>query len=248
MAWLCTLGRGSLGYLPRDYFDAPIEDDGSGRGGGGGGGGGGNSAQPWEQEFDRTPYPGNFHDMSEALNLFALVVCFVSVFPAAPVILIAMNLLHIRMSAYNMVAKSRRPVPEAVNGLGLWCELVDIVGIMCILTNSGIIVFTCNYFDDQSDQFKFLLWLTSVTAFLVIRGAMQHFIPDEPFGLGDVRKRHRFLRLKHVFGFVEVRVQISNIYAYTEAINLRFTQYIIDTSSQFNRVEAYPNPIQSDPI
>ena len=53
------------------------------------------TAQPWEQEYDREPYPGNFKDMSEAINLFSLVVCFVSVFPAAPIFLIAMNLVRI---------------------------------------------------------------------------------------------------------------------------------------------------------
>ena len=30
-----------------------------------------------------------------------------------------------------------------------------------------------------------------------------YVIPDEPFGLSDVRKRHAFLKRKHVFGFVE---------------------------------------------
>ena len=32
---------------------------------------------------------------------------------------------------------------------------------------------------------------------------MQWAIPAEPFGLADLRKRHRFLRLKHIFGFIE---------------------------------------------
>jgi hypothetical protein len=74
------------------------------------------SAQPWEQELSKEVYEGVFSDMAEALLLLALVSSFFSVFPAAPLFLVLMNLLEIRMDAYKMMHATRRPIPQAVSG------------------------------------------------------------------------------------------------------------------------------------
>ena len=192
-----TLARGYFGYMPKDYFSTAslLADAGDAAGEGG--------AQPWEQEFSREAYEGVFNDMAEATLLLMLVASFFAVFPAAPIFLVLMNLLEIRMDALKMMTRVRRPAPEAATGIGLWEDIVDLIAVSAALTNCALVVFTTNTFADYSLVTRFLIWFTATSAFIVLRYVLVYAIPTEPFGLSDVRKRHKFLRAKHVFGFVE---------------------------------------------
>jgi hypothetical protein len=187
--------RGYFGYLPSDYFVAVDPNAGMAKVG--------DNAQPWEQEYDREPYEGVFDDMVETLLLLCLVTSFFSIFPSAPLFLVITNLLEIRMDAHKMMTKVRRPLPESASGMGLWVDLMDLVSIIAALSNSAIVVFTTNSFASYSVVNRYLVWLVTVTVMLIIRSFLVWYIPAEPFGLSDVRKRHKFLRLKHVFGFME---------------------------------------------
>jgi hypothetical protein len=132
-----------------------------------------------------------------------LVTCFFVVFPAAPLVLVFTNLLEIRMDAHKMMAKVRRPVPEASAGVGMWESVVDLLAIMAAFTNSAVVVFTTQSFSEYSATFKCLLWLGAASAFLVLRACLIVVTPGVPQRLQTVRKRHKFLALKHVFGFME---------------------------------------------
>jgi len=196
LAW-CA--RGYFGYLPRDYFtssssqaaaaaSAQNSED---------------AAQPWEQEFTREEYEGVFSDMAEVILLLMLVTCFFVVFPAAPLVLVFTNLLEIRMDAHKMMSKVRRPVPEASSGVGMWVHVVDLLAVLAAFINSAIVVFTTQSFSEYSTIFKALLWLSAASVFLVVRAGLIVSIPGVPPHLATVRKRHKFLTLKHVYGFME---------------------------------------------
>ena len=195
LAW-CA--RGYFGYLPRDYFTSA-----SSQAAAAAGQNSDDAAQPWEQEFTREEYEGVFSDMAEVILLLMLVTCFFVVFPAAPLVLVFTNLLEIRMDAHKMMSKVRRPVPEASSGVGMWVHVVDLLAVLAAFINSAIVVFTTQSFSEYSTVFKALLWLGAASVFLAVRAFLIVLIPGVPPHLATVRKRHKFLTLKHVYGFME---------------------------------------------
>jgi hypothetical protein len=56
--------------------------------------------------------------------------------------------------------------------MGMWTEVMDLVAVMAAFTNSAIIVFTTNTFEEYKSSDKFLIWLSATMVLLVLRGVL----------------------------------------------------------------------------
>lgn len=159
--------------------------------------------QQFDKEIDREEFEDTIEEMAQVVNLYGLVTCFVTVFPAGPLVALILNLYEIRSDAHKMMVENRRPIPELVQDIGMWQSLLDMLGVACILCNTGLIVFTTNTFKAYALETKWLIFLLAEITQMVARNFLQYITPDEPGDLNDIKARHKFLVKKHIHGFVE---------------------------------------------
>ena len=84
----------------------------------------------------------NFHDYSSVIVQFCFVLFFSPVFPLAPLIAMINNICLLRLSAYKVCYTRQRPIALKAAGLGVWEDVLQIMSVMGILTNCGIMGYT----------------------------------------------------------------------------------------------------------
>lgn len=84
----------------------------------------------------------NFHDYSTIIVQYCFILFFGSVFPLAPLIALLNNVCILRLSAYKICYTRQRPIAQKSGGLGVWEDLLQIMSVVGILTNCGIMGYT----------------------------------------------------------------------------------------------------------
>ena len=84
----------------------------------------------------------NFHDYSSIIVQFCFVLFFSSVFPLAPLIALLNNIVLLRVSAYKICYTRQRPIALKSAGLGVWEDVLQVMSVVGILTNCGIMGYT----------------------------------------------------------------------------------------------------------
>eukprot|EP00903_Cladosiphon_okamuranus_P010788 g10194.t1 len=173
------------------------------RGRGGVSGGRGAEEEPIEAELRLPEYGGPFSDYSEIVLQYGYITMFASALPIVTFFAITEVLLQIRTDSYKMVSLMRRPDAEMAEGVGMWSTLMEAMGILAVLTNTGIICFTGGALDSKSNEDKFLVWLVFEHALLLLKVLVHIIIPDHPASLAIIKARQRFVIQKHLHGFVQ---------------------------------------------
>jgi Calcium-activated chloride channel len=84
----------------------------------------------------------NYHDYSSIIVQFCFVLFFACVFPLAPLIALINNTLLLRLSAYKVCYTRQRPIALKSAGLGVWEDVLQVMSVLGILTNCGIMGYT----------------------------------------------------------------------------------------------------------
>uniref|UniRef100_S4RHX3 Anoctamin n=1 Tax=Petromyzon marinus TaxID=7757 RepID=S4RHX3_PETMA len=85
------------------------------------------------------PYP--FSKYTPVIQ-FGFVTLFVASFPLAPLLALLNNIIEVRVDAWKLVTKMRRPVVSRARGIGAWADILSIVATLSVITNSCILAFT----------------------------------------------------------------------------------------------------------
>lgn len=129
---------------------------------------------------------------SETAIQFGYVTLFVAAFPLAPLFALVSNYSMLRIEAINLLRNMRRPMPLVTEKIGAWGEILQILSIVSVITNSGIICFTSNpNLTDYSGSF--VSFLAIQYTLLVLMAAAAYFVPDVPSAVPIQLKRQEVL-------------------------------------------------------
>ncbi|XP_063913062.1 anoctamin-3-like [Zophobas morio] len=101
----------------------------------------------WEREFLLYP-TGRYLLTSEFMDMiiqYGFVTFFVAVFPLAPLCALINNCLQLRLDAYELVTRYRRPIPRRNPGIGLWNNIIESITHLSIITNAFVLAFTSDF-------------------------------------------------------------------------------------------------------
>uniref|UniRef100_S4RUY4 Anoctamin n=1 Tax=Petromyzon marinus TaxID=7757 RepID=S4RUY4_PETMA len=73
---------------------------------------------------------------------FGFVTLFVASFPLAPLLALLNNIIEVRVDAWKLVTKMRRPVVSRARGIGAWADILSFIATLSVITNSCILAFT----------------------------------------------------------------------------------------------------------
>jgi hypothetical protein len=152
---------------------------------------------------------------NEAIIQLGFIVFFACVFPLAPLFSFLTNLLEIRIKLNRMSSYSRRFLAQGASGIGSWTGVMELISLVSIPINVGILLFTTNGKDELGEfeysatvkffmerdksrtLFEVVLILVLVEHVLLgIKVIMAQLIPDVPRDvLKDERTRPKVMDL-----------------------------------------------------
>eukprot|EP00736_Rhodelphis_marinus_P000759 Rmarinus@m.24092 len=149
---------------------------------------------PHEEQSKRETYPGLFDDYNEMAIQFGYVTLFAPAFPLAAFLALANNLTEIRGDAIKICKGLRRPVYARAEDIGTWFQVLNVLSVTAVLTNSFIIAFVGKRLCDDSEgsdicddvQTRYeegYLWAYAIIiehCVMIFRAILQFMIPDEP--------------------------------------------------------------------
>jgi len=155
-----------------------------------------------EREFNLDEYTKMNQSIDEYAELsiqFGYVTLFVAAFPLAPLFALASNFFKIKIDAYKLLCSLRRPMPSSDDGIGIWLDIFQIVSLVAVVTNSGIISFSMNPFTtDENGAYN--MFITIQYTLFIIMGVASYLVPDVPSAVPIQLKRQEVLVEKVMHG------------------------------------------------
>lgn len=73
---------------------------------------------------------------------FGYTTMFITSFPLAAVMAFVSNYVELRVDAWKLCQMFRRTEPRAVEDIGTWITILEVISFASILVNCGLIAFT----------------------------------------------------------------------------------------------------------
>ncbi|MCL4142507.1 UNVERIFIED_CONTAM: hypothetical protein GTU68_062604 [Idotea baltica] len=101
----------------------------------------------WEQDYDLAEFTrlSLFSEYLEMVIQYGFITLFVAAFPLAPFFALINNVVEIRLDAYKYLTKSRRPLPQRVQDIGIWFNILKAITYTSVLTNALVISYTSDF-------------------------------------------------------------------------------------------------------
>jgi len=168
----------------------------------------------WEADQKLEDYQGTLDEYSEMVIQYGYITLFASAFPLAPFMAVINNIIEIRTDAFKLLSSTKRPDYKGASDIGVWYTVLEILGILAVITNCLLVGFS---FDAISQNFLqltpglerfqvFAIIICMEHAILFIKYLISTVVPDVP---GDVAREiifHEFCKeqlLKKMTGVKE---------------------------------------------
>ncbi|XP_058925426.2 anoctamin-9 [Kogia breviceps] len=101
----------------------------------------------WQRNYRLNPVNtfSLFEEFMEMMIQYGFTTIFVAAFPLAPLLALFSNLVEIRLDAIKMVWLQRRLVPRKAKDIGTWLQVLEIIGVLAVITNGMVIAFTSEF-------------------------------------------------------------------------------------------------------
>jgi hypothetical protein len=130
-----------------------------------------------------------YEDMDEILILYGYGTLFIVACPWVPMLCLLSCVFECFLDQKKLVLLYRRPVPEPAANNEPWDTAFDVFGILAMLTNTAIIIFSGHTFDKWSHSEKIVLFLAVEFLTIFLRIVVGVVLPSTP-------RRVRLLQLQ----------------------------------------------------
>ncbi|KAJ6638053.1 Anoctamin-1 [Pseudolycoriella hygida] len=105
------------------------------------------SCNQWTNDYKLLAWSprGLFDDYLEMIIQYGFVTLFVVAFPLAPLFALLNNVFEMRLDAKKFLKYYRRPVPTRVKDIGVWFNIMSILGRIAVVSSAFIIAFSSNF-------------------------------------------------------------------------------------------------------
>ncbi|OMJ79321.1 hypothetical protein SteCoe_20704 [Stentor coeruleus] len=135
---------------------------------------------PYEKESKLEPYETPLDDYMEIIIDYGYVVMFSSAFSIVPFLALIVNIFEIRVDSFKLCNLTKRPYPAPANSIGEWESIIKTVSVIGTLTNTGIIIFTTDIFDNDTTTQKWFYFMVIEHFLLFFKVILARIIPDVP--------------------------------------------------------------------
>jgi hypothetical protein len=122
-------------------------------------------------------YSSTIEDYAEIVIQFGFFSLFGVAFPCAAVVNLINNLIEVRTDAFKILAIAKRTDADDAADIGTWYHILQFLGWISVLTNTGLLVFTNN---SVETVLKTKSLIAKVVAFFIIGKITRHTQPSCP--------------------------------------------------------------------
>ncbi|CAN0037026.1 unnamed protein product, partial [Phaeothamnion confervicola] len=149
------------------------------------------------KEFVKHPYDvmlGTFGDFCELLIQFGYSTLFVAAYPLSCLMAFVSNYIELRVDAWKLLQQvCRRPEPRSAEDIGTWYAILETMSAIAVVTNSALIAFTSDLFDDQPMNVRVWIFVVFEHAMFAFKFLLATVIPDVPQDVDIQIRRNEFL-------------------------------------------------------
>ncbi|UJR10628.1 hypothetical protein I4U23_014825 [Adineta vaga] len=101
----------------------------------------------WEEDHDLIDFNSTvlIDEYLELVIQFGFVTLFVVAFPLAPLLALINNLIELRLDAWKLLSKYKRPIPYKASDIGIWSDIISAISYLAVLTNAIVIAWTSEF-------------------------------------------------------------------------------------------------------
>ncbi|KAF4321974.1 hypothetical protein BBO99_00003272 [Phytophthora kernoviae] len=148
-----------------------------------------------EEQAKLVPYESNeaFEDYNEMVIQYGFINLFVVAFPLTPLLALANNILEIHVDSVKLCFVSRRPFPSPAKDIGVWFYILRFMTYIALGTNSALILWTSDLFDDTDATVKAFVFVVACQVCLVLAVLVERSVPDTPHVLKLLFERYEHI-------------------------------------------------------
>mmetsp|Transcript_67035 Transcript_67035/g.169851 ORF Transcript_67035/g.169851 Transcript_67035/m.169851 type:complete len:744 (-) Transcript_67035:130-2361(-) len=139
-----------------------------------------------------------YEDMDEVLVLYGYTTLFVVACPWVPLVALLSSILECFLDQKKLVFLYRRPFPMPAANNEPWDTAFDIFGILAMMTNTAVIVFSSNAFEGMSHAHKGLMFLGIEHAMIFGRLIVSFFMPAVPTSVKVLQMQQNVMVHRHL--------------------------------------------------
>eukprot|EP00002_Diphylleia_rotans_P002649 TRINITY_DN11681_c0_g1_i5.p1 TRINITY_DN11681_c0_g1~~TRINITY_DN11681_c0_g1_i5.p1 ORF type:complete len:722 (+),score=168.54 TRINITY_DN11681_c0_g1_i5:43-2208(+) len=137
-----------------------------------------------EKESKLENYHGAFDDYNEMIIQFGYVTMFAAAFPLAALLAFLNNIIEIRLDAFKMCTTFKRPHYRAVEDIGTYYYILEIISAVSVITNVCLLAFTSEFLANETSAESTLshLWVAVIAEHILfaVKFVIRSAVPDVP--------------------------------------------------------------------
>jgi len=139
-----------------------------------------------------------YEDMDEVLILYGYTTLFVVACPWVPLLALFSCVLECFLDQKKLVLLHRRPFPQPAKNNEPWDTAFDVFGMLAMITNTAVIVFTSHAYDGWSYSHKILLFLAIEHIMIFGRVAIGIVAPAVPKSVRLLQMQQQVMVHRHL--------------------------------------------------
>jgi len=139
-----------------------------------------------------------YEDMDEVLILYGYTTLFVVACPWVPAVSLISSVLECFLDQKKLIFLYRRPMPSPAANNEPWDTAFDIFGVLAMMTNTAVIVFSSNAFEGWSHKHKALLFLAIEHVMIFGRLIISFFMPSIPNSVKVLQMQQNVMVHRHL--------------------------------------------------
>ena len=137
----------------------------------------------------------------EVVMNFGYIIFFCVAFPLGPIIYWIFNILEIKGDAYKFFNLCKRPFPRQAENIGVWADIMSLLSVVGVITNTALMIFTANIFNlPVQERWAVFIVIEHVLMFLMVM--ILNYYPKNFGYTKDLEKKHEILKNRFFYNNV----------------------------------------------
>jgi len=133
----------------------------------------------------------DFLDM--AIN-YSVVACWGVLYPPMATVAAVAFFILLRLRVYRMLYVTRRPLPRASAGLGIWKDIFQCINVVAVMCNVGLAALFFYPMRMKSMGYQLLLFVLLEHAMLLLQATVKFLISEEPNDVVEIKYYNEFVK------------------------------------------------------
>ena len=121
----------------------------------------GSVMSPIEEQYSlaEASLKNTMRDYMSLVVQFNYAVMYVAAFPLAPFLALVSAYVQLRIDAWKFVLTHRRPIPKSAEDIGTWEDCLNLLSVIAIVSNFGVMFFTSRFFENTTWQGRWIMFI-----------------------------------------------------------------------------------------